>query len=157
MCTSSARSIPWLCCGASGLPPGQAVSIYVIQSVGMGLIGAGFGALIGVGVQRLVPHRSGRFSAGRHRVWHILAGHRHRISDRDGRHGRSLPCSHCWKCDVSLPLLAIRRRFESADASGPADPLRWAVYAVGWPGGILLTSILLTDRLDIGLGFFWRG
>ena len=138
-----------------GVTTRQAVSIYVIQSVGMGLIGAGFGALIGVGVQRLVP---------------IVLADFLPVDIEFGISWLAIATGFLIGMVVTAlfalqpllevrrisPLLAIRRRFESADASGPADPLRWAVYAVV-AGGILLTSILLTDRLDIGLGFFWRG
>jgi len=135
-----------------GVTTRQAVSIYVIQSVGMGLIGAGFGALIGVGVQRLVP---------------IVLADFLPVDIEFGISWLAIATGFLIGMVVTAlfalqpllevrrisPLLAIRRRFESADASGPADPLRWAVYAVV-AGGILLTSILLTDRLDIGLGFF---
>lgn len=135
-----------------GVSTRQAIGIYVVQATGMGLLGAVLGSLIGVGIQRLVPIVLADFlpvdiDFG---ISWIAIGTGFAI-------GMVITALFALQPLLEIrrisPLLAIRRRFEQDGSGLPSDPLRWAIYAITG-GGILFTSILLTDRLDIGLGFF---
>lgn len=134
-----------------GVSTGQSVAIYVIQAVGMGILGALAGSLLGVGIQSVVPLVLADFlpvSIDFGVSWTAIA--------TGFLIGMTITALFALQPLLAVrrisPLLAIRKNYESADASS-GDPLRWAIYAIV-AAGILLTAILLTDQLDVGLGFF---
>ena len=152
--------------GASGR---QAFLIYLIQTALMGFIGATIGALIGSGVQLILPQIFGRFLPVT--VETALSG-----PAILGGIGTGLLISVLF---ALLPLLAIRnvsplrtlRTSYEDDLSG-RDPLRWVVYvlvvgfivgfawlqtknlllAVGFTGGLAIAFGILTL---LGLGLIW--
>lgn len=152
--------------GASGR---QAFLIYLIQTALMGLIGAVIGALVGSGVQLILPQVFGRFLPVT--VETALSG-----PAILGGIGTGLLISVLF---ALLPLLAIRnvsplrtlRTSYEDDLSG-RDPWRWVVYllvvgfivgfawlqtknlmlAVGFTGGLAIAFGTLTL---LGLGLIW--
>ncbi len=152
--------------GASGR---QAFLIYLIQTALMGLIGAVIGALVGSGVQLILPQVFGRFLPVT--VETALSG-----PAILGGIGTGLLISVLF---ALLPLLAIRnvsplrtlRTSYEDDLSG-RDPWRWVVYllvvgfivgfawlqtknlmlAVGFTGGLAVAFGTLTL---LGLGLIW--
>ncbi|MCH8496616.1 MAG: ABC transporter permease [Balneolales bacterium] len=135
-----------------GVSTRQSVLIYIIQAIGMGLVGALIGALIGVGIQRIVPYVLADFlpvdiSFGI--SWVAIA--------TGFLIGIVITALFALQPLLEIrrisPLLAIRKRFESAEGPKTVDPLRWLIYIIVG-AGILGTSILLTDQVNIGLGFF---
>jgi putative ABC transport system permease protein len=136
-----------------GVSVRQSVMIYVVQAMGMGLVGAGLGALLGIGIQKVVPLVLADFLP---------------VDIEFGVSMSAIATGFLIGIGITVlfalqplleirrisPLLAIRKRYESDESGGGRpDPLRWAVYAVVG-GGILLTAILLTDQIKVGLGFF---
>jgi len=149
------------CLGASGQ---QAVLIYLIQTSGLGLLGAIIGAALGAGVQFLLPQVLGSFlpveiSVGL--AWPAI--------------GLGLVVGLLMAVLFALlPLLGIRRvsplrvlRAAYDEDTAGADPIRWAVYAaiglfiVGFTYfqthkwlvvGIFAGSLLVSFGLLTGLG-----
>ncbi|MCS6806139.1 MAG: FtsX-like permease family protein [Acidobacteriota bacterium] len=128
----------------------QTVTIYVIQATLMGLIGATAGALLGTGVQRVLPRVFSDFLPV------------------------SVPVTICWRAIaegmatglgitllfVLLPLLSVRRisplrtlrvSYEETH-SATNDRLRWVIYAL-----IALAvsgfAVAQTGRWTVGIGF----
>jgi len=134
-----------------GVSTKQSVSIYIIQALGMGILGALAGSLLGVGIQSLVPVVLADFlpvSIDFGVSWTAIA--------TGFLIGMTITTLFALQPLLAVrrisPLLAIRKNYESAASTTP-DPLRWAIYAIVG-GGILLTAILLTDEIRVGLGFF---
>lgn len=149
------------CLGASGR---QAVLIYLLQTSGLGLLGAIIGAALGAGVQFLLPQVLGSFlpveiSVGL--AWPAI--------------GLGLVVGLLMAVLFALlPLLSIRRvsplrvlRAAYDEDTAGADPIRWAVYAaiglfiVGFTYsqthkwlvvGIFAGSLLVSFGLLTGLG-----
>jgi putative ABC transport system permease protein len=136
-----------------GVSVRQSVMIYVVQAMGMGLVGAALGTLVGIGIQKIVPLVLADFlpvdiDFGVS-VSAIVTGFLIGI-------GITVLFALQPLLEVRRisPLLAIRKRYESdGSGDGRPDPLRWAIYAVVG-GGILFTAIMLTDQVMVGLGFF---
>ncbi|GAB3986616.1 ABC transporter permease [Spirosoma daeguense] len=152
--------------GASGR---QAFMIYLLQTAFMGLIGATIGALIGSGIQLILPRVFGSFLPIT--VDTTLSG----TAILSGI-GTGLLISILFALIPLLsirnvsPLRAIRSSYES-DMSG-RDPLRWLVYlvvigfiigfsygqtqnfmlALGFTGGLAVAFGILTG---LGLGLIW--
>ncbi|MDO7876230.1 ABC transporter permease [Hymenobacter sp. ASUV-10] len=149
------------CLGASGR---QAVLIYLLQTSGLGLLGAIIGAALGAGVQFLLPQVLGSFlpveiSVGL--AWPAI--------------GLGLVVGLLMAVLFALlPLLSIRRvsplrvlRAAYDEDTAGADPIRWAVYAaiglfiVGFTWfqthkwlvvGVFSGSLLVSFGLLTGLG-----
>ncbi len=132
--------------GASGR---QAFLIYLIQTALMGLIGAVIGALVGSGVQLILPQVFGRFLPVT--VETALSG-----PAILGGIGTGLLISVLF---ALLPLLAIRnvsplrtlRTSYEDDLSG-RDPWRWVVYLLV-VGFIVGFAWLQTKNLMLAIGF----
>jgi len=134
------------CLGASGR---QALLIYLIQTAGLGLLGALIGAALGAGVQAVLPRVLGDFLPVAVRVgvsWPAIAT----------GVGAGLGLAVLF---ALLPLLSIRRvaplrvlrvAFE-ADTAAP-DPLRGLVVGV-LAVGILGFAYLQTHEWKLALGF----
>ncbi len=134
-----------------GVSTRQSISIYVIQAIAMGSIGALIGVLLGILVQSVVPIVLADFlpvsiEFGVSNVA-ILSGF---------LIGITITALFALQPLLSIrrisPLVALRKSYETDEVSR-ADPLRWAIYAVV-AGGILIMAIQLTDQINVGLGFF---
>ncbi len=135
-----------------GVSSKQAISIYVIQAVGMGILGAALGALIGVIVQSIVPLVLADFLP---------------VDIEFGVSGAAIGFGFLIGIAITglfalqpllsirniAPLRAIRKGFESEETSTIKDPLRWLVFIIVG-AGILLTAVLLTNDFATGFGFF---
>lgn len=117
------------CLGASGH---QAMAVYLIQALAMGAVGAGLGAVLGIGLGALAPRLLQDVLpvalAGAGRVsWEAVAW---------GLGVGMLTCALFALLPLLpvrrvAPLLAIRSAFEPAESrGGPVDPLRWGAYAL---------------------------
>lgn len=135
-----------------GVSTRQAISIYVIQAVFMGLIGAATGAVIGIAVQHMVPLVLADFLPVE-----IEFGVSWTAIGFGFLIGISITALFALQPLLNVrnisPLTALRKNYETEGPSKLNDPLRWGIYIlVG--AGILLTAILLTSEIHVGLGFF---
>ncbi len=125
------------CLGASG---GQAMAVYLVQALAMGLAGAGLGALLGLGIGALVPRYLENalpftLAGGFRPSWTAVAW------------GMGVGMATCALFAL-LPLLPVRRvapllALRSAFGGGEEepgerrrDPLRWLAY------GLLLAAVV---------------
>ncbi len=135
------------CLGASSK---QASTIYVIQAAVMSLAGAGAGALLGIGIQDLMPpvlrdflSVEIAFEVSWGAVWQGVA-----MGLGIGLLFALLPLLTVRRIP---PLLALRFTYEKEN-SLPREPLRWLVY------GLIVLAIVVfalsrTERWTHGLGF----
>ncbi|MCZ6769742.1 MAG: ABC transporter permease [Acidobacteria bacterium] len=135
------------CLGASSR---QATSIYVIQAVGMGFIGASVGALLGIAVRDLLPRILQDFlplTIPFEVSWiAILQGIGMGLTI--GLLFALLPLLPLRRIS---PLLALRVSYEEKETL-PREPLQWLIYtAIGI--AICLFAIAQTRRLIHGLAF----
>ncbi len=112
------------CLGSSNR---QVLAVYLIQGAALGLAGAGVGALLGVGIQRLLP---GVFS-GLIPVEVVVS-----ISGRAIAEGLAVGFGVCVLF-ATWPIAALRRvtplralRASVSDRDGALDPVVWAIAAV---------------------------
>jgi putative ABC transport system permease protein len=134
------------CLGATAW---RSFAIYLVQGMGLGLIGAGLGAVLGLAVQLVLPALFRSFlpvDAGIFVSWRAVAGGM----------AAGLVISLLF---TLLPLLSIRRvspllALRSGFGENPParDPLRWAVYAlIG--AAVLGFALSQTSRWQRGVGF----
>jgi putative ABC transport system permease protein len=133
------------CLGASA---GRSFGVYLIQGLGLGVVGSLLGAVLGVAVQLALPHLVGRvlpFEVD----FFISAGAVLR--------GAGAGLLICGLFSL-LPLLAVRRvsplmaiRAQVAESSR-GDPLRWVVYAA-IVGAVTAFALWQAPRWQVGLGF----
>lgn len=134
------------CLGASAR---TAFGVYLVQGIGLGVFGAVLGAVLGVGVQLLIPtfvQGVLPFDVNFFISWTAV-----------GR-GVAAGLVICVLFTL-LPLLTIRRvsplvaiRASFADTGARGDPLRWAIYAA-IVVAVGLFAWWQTPRWQIGLGF----
>jgi len=134
------------CLGASSQ---TAFGVYLVQGLGLGLIGALVGAVLGVGVQMTLPAMVGQllpFEVDFFIAWGPVL---------KGVVGGLVICV----LFTLLPLLTIRRvsplvaiRAQSIESVGRNDPLRWVVFGLI---GLAVTgfALLQAPTWRIGLGF----
>ena len=135
------------CLGASSK---QATSIYVIQAVGMGFIGASVGALLGIAVRDLLPRIVQDFlplTIPFEVSWiAILQGIGMGLAI--GLLFALLPLLPLRRIS---PLLALRASYEEKETL-PREPLQWLIYtAIG--SAICLFALAQTRRWLHGLAF----
>jgi putative ABC transport system permease protein len=135
------------CLGASSK---QATSIYVIQAVGMGLIGASVGAILGIAVRNLLPRIVQDFlplTIPFEVSWiAILQGIGMGLAI--GLLFALLPLLPLRRIS---PLLALRASYEEKETL-PREPLQWLLYtAIG--SAICLFALAQTRRWLHGLAF----
>ncbi len=135
------------CLGAKGK---QTLTVYLIQATAMGLIASCLGALIGIGIQRLLPAVLADFLPLKVTVSYSFSTILLAI-------GMGLAISMLFALLPLLslrrisPLLALRSSYEDAVRKS-RDPLQWFIYllivtAVGW------FSITQSDRWQQGTIF----
>jgi putative ABC transport system permease protein len=134
-----------------GMSAAGTVFIYLLQTAAMGLFGAGFGALLGVAMQRVFPRILMSFlplAISTSVSWQpILSG---------------IFIGFCICILFALPplirfrrvspLRVFRASVEAEPSSRQRDPLLWAIYAV-IIAGITAFSISQTDTLTHGIMF----
>lgn len=134
------------CLGASSR---QAFSIYLVQGMALGAIGAAAGAVVGVGLQMLFPavlREFLPFEVALFISWPSVL---------EGFVAGFLICV----VFALLPLLAVRRvsplrairRGEEFEKDRRRDPLRWGVYGL-IAAGVTGFAILQTGNIKLGLG-----
>jgi len=134
------------CLGATSR---QSFAIYLVQGLGLGLLGAGLGAALGVAAQLALPALFRSFLPFETDVfvsWGAVAG------------GMAAGLVICLLFTL-LPLLSIRRvspllalRSGFGEEPPARDPLRWALYAlIG--AAVLGFALWQTDRWQRGVGF----
>lgn len=134
------------CLGASAQ---TAFGVYLVQGLGLGLLGAIVGAALGVGVQMTLPALVGQLLPFEVQFfvawWPVLKG----------VVGGLIICV----LFTLLPLLTVRRvsplvaiRAQSIESVGRNDPLRWLVFAAI---GLAVTAFALMQAPTwrVGLGF----
>ena len=135
------------CLGAGA---GQSMAVYLVQAAAMGLLGAGCGSLIGIGLLFLLPDVLGDFlplDIGlKPSGWSIIQG----IAI-----GLGMAVLFALLPLLALrrvsPLRALRSSYEESTPSSK-DPLRWLVYlALG--AGVILLALLQTRSWVHGLSF----
>jgi putative ABC transport system permease protein len=134
------------CLGATAW---RSFAVYLVQGMGLGLLGAGLGAGVGLGVQFALPAVFGSFLPLDARIfvsWRAVAG------------GVGAGLTICLLFTL-LPLLAVRRvsplralRTGFGEPAPERDPWRWALY------GLIGAAVLgfawwQTGRWQRGLGF----
>lgn len=128
----------------------QTVAVYLIQAITMGLVGAAFGASVGVGTQKLLPLVLGDFlpvSVTPSIAWSAIS---------EGiLIGLSLTLLFTLLPLLSVrkisPLLTLRSSYEPAKP-GAKDPLRWLIYLL-IAAGMSAFALRQTERWTFGLGF----
>ncbi len=117
------------CLGASG---GQAMAVYLVQALAMGLAGAGLGAALGLGIGALVP----RYLQDA-LPFSLAGGFQPSWSAVGWGIGVGLATCALFALLPLLPvrrvapLLALRSAFGGGGEDNPGrDPLRWAAYAL---------------------------
>lgn len=134
------------CLGATAW---RSFAVYLVQGMGLGLLGAGLGAGVGLGVQFALPVVFGSFLPLDARIF---------LSWRAVACGVGAGLVICLLFTL-LPLLAIRRvsplralRTGFGEPAPERDPLRWALYGlIG--AAVLGFALWQTDRWQRGLGF----
>lgn len=118
------------CLGASG---GQAMAVYLVQALAMGLAGAGLGAVVGLGIGALVPRYLENALP-----FNLAGGFRPSWSAVAWGVGIGLATCALFALLPLLPvrrvapLLALRSAFAGNEGTGDRrrDPLRWLAYAL---------------------------
>ena len=133
------------CLGASA---GRSFGVYLVQGLGLGVVGSALGAVLGVAVQLALPHLVGRVLP--FEVDFFISG----AAVLRGAGAGLLICA----LFSLLPLLAVRRvsplmaiRAQVAESSR-GDPLRWVVYAA-IVGAVTVFALWQAPRWQVGLGF----
>ncbi len=125
-------------------------AIYLTQAVGLGLVGAAMGAVLGSGVQLLLPHLlKGILPLDVHvrlEPMVLLGGVGIGV-------GVSVLFALRPLIEVRLvsPLQAIRKAYET-EAALPRDPLRLAAFGL-LAAGVLLLCMVRNDNAAVGMGF----
>jgi putative ABC transport system permease protein len=133
------------CLGASAR---RSFGVYFVQGLGLGVVGAALGALLGIGVQLALPHLVGRILPFEVDFF---------ISAASVARGAGAGLLICGLFSL-LPLLAVRRvsplvaiRAQVAESTR-GDPLRWLVYAA-IVAAVTAFALWQAPRWQIGLGF----
>lgn len=134
------------CLGASAR---KSFAVYLVQGLGLGVFGAGLGALLGVAVQLAIPALVKDllpFEVEFFISWMAVA------------RGVVAGLVICLLFTM-LPLLTIRRvsplvaiRSSFAEHVGRGDPLRWLIYAL-IVAAVTAFALTQTSRWEVGLGF----
>ncbi|HEY0945906.1 MAG TPA: FtsX-like permease family protein [Opitutaceae bacterium] len=134
------------CLGASAR---KSFAVYLVQGLGLGVFGAGVGALIGVLVQLAIPALVRDllpFEVEFFVSWASVA------------RGVVAGLVICLLFTM-LPLLTIRRvsplvaiRSSFAEPVGRGDPLRWLIYGL-IVAAVTVFALTQTSRWEVGLGF----
>jgi putative ABC transport system permease protein len=127
----------------------RSFAIYLVQGLGLGLLGAGLGAGLGVAAQLALPALFRSFLPFEADVF---------VSGRAVAGGMAAGLVICLLFTL-LPLLSIRRvspllalRSGFGEEPPVRDPLRWALYAlIG--AAVLGFAVWQTDRWQRGVGF----
>lgn len=135
------------CVGATAK---QTVAVYLVQALAMGLVGAVFGAVVGIGTQNVLPLVLRDFlpvSVPASVSWSaVLEG---LIT------GLGITMLFAFLPLISIrkisPLLTLRSSYEAA-TPGIKDPLRWFAYLL-IATGISAFAVAQTQRWTYGLGF----
>ncbi len=129
-----------------GVLAGQTFFIYLIQAAAMGLMGSLLGAVLGFGVQFLLPSLLGDFLPIK---LSLSLSPKAMLQGLGIGLGLSLAFALLPLLSIRKvsPLLVLRAAFE--DSAIPKDALRWLVYAL-IAGCILLFSISQTASLRTG-------
>ena len=134
------------CLGATAW---RSFAVYLVQSLGLGVLGAGLGAGVGLGVQLALPAVFRSFLPLDARVF---------ISWRAVVSGMGAGLVTCLLFTL-LPLLAVRRvsplcalRTGFGERPPGRDPLRWALYGL-IAAAVLGFALWQTNRWQRGLGF----
>ncbi len=134
-----------------GMSAAGTVFVYLVQTAAMGLFGAGFGALLGVALQRVFPRILMSFlplSISTSIAWGPIFA------------GVFIGFAICILFALPpllrfrrvSPLRVFRAAMEVEPGSRKRDPLLWATYAI-IVAGITAFSISQTDRITRGLVF----
>ncbi|HKP93086.1 MAG TPA: ABC transporter permease, partial [Chthoniobacterales bacterium] len=134
-----------------GMSAAGTVLVYLVQTAAMGLFGAGFGALLGVAMQRIFPHVLMSFlplAISTTIAWQPIVA------------GIFVGFTICilfalpplLRFRTLSPLRVFRSAVENEPASRQRDPLLWLIYGA-IVTGITAFSIAQTDTFTRGLVF----